>query len=87
MLAARANHTATRLVEGSVLVAGGTDENNTALIATELYDPRTGQFAHTGSLQSGRQWHTATLLTGGKVLVSGGHDPATGILSSAELYQ
>ncbi|MBZ0090397.1 MAG: hypothetical protein K8H90_08480, partial [Thermoanaerobaculia bacterium] len=38
----RNRHTATLLPSGKVLVAGGVDENSTALSSAELYDPATG---------------------------------------------
>ncbi len=85
---ARTAHTMTLLATGKVLVAGGvwgqdiTDFTNTA----ELYDPMTGTWSYTGSLNSARYWHTATLLTDGKVLVAGGLAYPDGALSSAELY-
>lgn len=81
MAVARSLHTATLLPNGTVLVAGGGDENSTA----ELYDPTTGTFSITGGMEIGRSGHTATLLPNGSVLVAGG-----GIflgLASAELYQ
>jgi galactose oxidase-like protein/Big-like domain-containing protein/Kelch motif protein len=81
MAEARTLHTATFLLSGKVLVAGGGDENSTA----EVYDPATGSFSITGGMEIGRSGHTATLLPNGSVLVAGG-----GIflgLASAELYQ
>ena len=52
--------------------------------SAELYDPVTGSWSNTGSLNAAREEHTATLLPNGKVLVAGGYDGFT--LSSAELY-
>ena len=85
--AARHFHTATRLLDGRVLITGGetpTDGSGTA--RAELYDPKTGTFSPTGSMTVGRIFHTATLLRDGRVLVAGGnrntsaeiYDPATG---------
>jgi hypothetical protein len=81
MAAARALHTATLLPNGTVLVAGGGDENSTA----EVYDPATGSFSTTGGMEIGRSGHTATLLPNGSVLVAGGGIFAG--LASAQLYQ
>jgi len=67
-------HTATLLLDGTVLVAGFTS-------FAELYDPRTGTWTTTGNMVEPRDLHTATLLLDGKVLVVGG-DPGR----SAELY-
>jgi N-acetylneuraminic acid mutarotase len=77
-------HTATRLQNGKVLVAGGYDANLHISTNAELYDPATGTWTSTGSLITARQQHTATLLNNGKVLVAGGDD--VGMLASAELY-
>lgn len=81
----RQAHTATKLVDGRVLVAGGMS----FVASCELYDPATATWSFTGSLGQGRYGHTATLLPNGKVLVVGGHmvdngqaelyDPATGV--------
>ena len=81
MAEARTFHTATLLPNGTVLVAGGGDENSTA----EVYDPATGSFSITGGMEVGRSGHTATLLPNGSVLVAGGGIFAG--LASAELYQ
>src|SRR5438067_1767258 len=68
----RDSHTATRLANGSVVVAGGTNWDGT-LGSAEIYNPATGQFAGSvSSMRSPRSLHTATLLQNGKVLFVGG---------------
>lgn len=72
----RAGHVAAPLPNGKVLVAGGksavTFEELTLNSTAELYDPATGEFTRTGSLQTGRTGATATPLGDGKVLIIGG---------------
>jgi hypothetical protein len=67
-----------------VLVTGGF--NNVSLWATsgELYDPGTGTWTVSGSLNNVRFGHRATLLPNGKVLVAGGVVRDDDL--SAELY-
>jgi Galactose oxidase, central domain len=80
MTTARSGHTATRLQDGTVLVAGGT--NGAVVTASaEIYNPTTNSWAVTGSMANPRTGHTATLLSDGRVLVVGGGAGAT-----AELY-
>jgi hypothetical protein len=81
MSVARSGHTATRLVNGGVLIAGGTTTS------AELYEPMSRTFVQTGSMSVARPGATATLLPDGRVLVAGGccKDP-THNLGSAELY-
>jgi len=70
---ARANHTATLLLNGTVLIAGGDDPNGAALGSAEIYNPMTGTFTATGSMVTAHTKHTATLLqNSGKVLIAGG---------------
>jgi len=86
---ARMYFTATLLNNGQVLVVGGTYRGTFVqygLTSAELYNPATGTFSTTGSLNTGRYGHSATLLNNGKVLIAGGTNSTTGALSSAELY-
>ncbi|HEV8586543.1 MAG TPA: carboxypeptidase regulatory-like domain-containing protein, partial [Methylomirabilota bacterium] len=79
----RALHTATRLPDGRVLIAGGW--NGASLAAAMIYDPRTDRFTDAGFMTSTRSQHTATLLPNGKVLIAGGWG-MSGPLSSVEIY-
>lgn len=78
-----AGFTATLLQNGKVLIAGGSNPNG-LVRAAELYDPSTGTFSLTGSLNTPRIGHTATPLPNGEVLIAGGLN--TNYLTSAELY-
>ena len=68
----RANHTATTLLDGRVLVVGGGKTDGPYLKVTELYDPATDSWTPGAPLTRGRAFHTATLLDDGRVLVVGG---------------
>jgi WD40 repeat protein len=80
---ARYGQTATRLLNGTVLVAGGDSGRQARALATaELYDPASGTWTATGDMLEPGRLHTATLLSDGRVLVVGGDYGAT----RAELY-
>jgi N-acetylneuraminic acid mutarotase len=83
--AARGDHTATRLLNGRVLVAGGWQEPN-ALASAELYDQSSNAWLPAASLATARFLHSATLLPNGKVLVAGGCVEMNAPLATAELY-
>ena len=90
---ARDGHTETLLVNGAVLVAGGYDfdynlQVDVPLSSAETYDPATGTWTTTGTMNYARYGHTATLLRNGYVLIAGGTaaEDTTVYLSSAELY-
>jgi len=74
---------------GQILAVGGaTNENDSGLSSTEVFDPTigpsTGSWNFTGSMVNPREAFTATLLPNGKVLVTGGLDAPNN--SACELY-
>jgi N-acetylneuraminic acid mutarotase len=87
MRSPRDGHTATLLINGKVLVAGGTN-NGAALSSAELYNRSTGAWAPTGSMNVARTLARAVLLSNGSVLVIGGciNDCLSSTTKSAELY-
>jgi hypothetical protein len=86
MLAPRAAHTSTLLLDGRVLIAGGMERNRVFFSSAELFDPATDAFIPTASMTVDRVVHAATALADGRVLVAGGLSVGTGPLASAELY-
>jgi hypothetical protein len=83
MLEAHLDHTATLLLDGTVLVVGGTNELGPAGAA--LFDPASGSWIAAESTIDARTGHLATILSDGRVLVAGGSN-SSGALTSAELY-
>ena len=74
---------ATLLGDGRVLASDVTDgDTDHPSYGAELYDPNSGTWTSTGSLDTGGVGHSATLLANGKVLVDGGpphlYDPDSG---------
>jgi hypothetical protein len=97
LVQARGSHSATRLLDGRVLVVGGFvgdsgrvgsgPGGDLALASAEIWDPATETFTTTGSLAHPRYGHTATLLSDGRVLVVGGnHYPQDTPVSEAEIW-
>jgi N-acetylneuraminic acid mutarotase len=90
MIQVRAYHAATRLSDGSVLVAGGHTANG-FLSSAELYSPSSRSWTATGGMLAARSDLTATPLSDGRVLVAGGQGAGDATLAytplaSAELY-
>jgi N-acetylneuraminic acid mutarotase len=84
----REGHRATLLNNGMVLITGGYSPFTTTgtLSSAELYNPATGKFDLTGSMNAPRTYHTATLLDNGMVLVTGGQPQKVAPQASAEIY-
>ena len=88
MLGPRTRHASVGLPDGKVLVLGGLSafSGGAVLSTAEVFDPATGTFQATGSMNLAREWPGAVLLGDGKVLVASGttdpraelYDPATG---------
>jgi len=81
-------HTATLLLNGTVLVAGGAidPESRAPVSAAEIYDPATNAWSTTGTMGEPRSGHVAVLLEDGGVLVAGGNGSTFEGLATAELY-
>jgi hypothetical protein len=84
MAAARQGHTATLLLDGNVMLAGG--YNGAFLSGAELFRPGSGTFSGTSSMSYARRGHTATLLQSGKVLIVGGFNGSS-YLTAVELFE
>lgn len=80
----RSGHTATRLPNGKILIAGG--YNGDYLNSGEIFDPTTDRFTSAGGMVTARSGHVATLLNNGKVLLAGGVGTDWTFLADAEIY-
>ncbi|MSR74988.1 MAG: hypothetical protein EXS14_05930 [Planctomycetes bacterium] len=93
----RAEHSATLLANGKILVVGGYDPTapGASLTTAELYNPANGSSTVLNSancpnvdVATARCGHSATRLANGWVLVAGGRSPDTGnMLNTAFLYK
>jgi N-acetylneuraminic acid mutarotase len=86
MAEGRQGHTATRLIGGTVLVAGGIKLNGASARSATVYDPGSRTWSNVGLMITGRNGHVATLLGDATVLVVGGQSDL-GPEASAEVYQ
>jgi hypothetical protein len=91
----RCYHSATLLPSGEVLVSGGTvsiyNNSNPTVASSEVYNPSTGEWTATGSLNDSRASAATLLLESGEVLSAGGYSnagngAANTYLASAEVY-
>lgn len=96
----RAFHTATRLNDGRVLLAGGYGmetfdaqgkPQQTDLTSAFIFDPKTNHFSFAGQLNAPRSNHMAVPLPNGQVLFAGGFDGSQnngqgGTVQTAELF-
>lgn len=92
----RSLHTATELLDGRWLIAGGVNGTNDPTPECEIWDPVAGTFTGTAPMSQRRGGHVAARLPDGKVLVAGGLqdtsqqgsllDPIFSATSSVEIY-
>jgi hypothetical protein len=87
----RVYHTATLLDDGRVLIVGGHRgrvPDIEVFSSTEIFDPLTGTFSPSDSMEVARHQHEAVKLPDGRVLVMGGSDQRerAGRYRSAEVY-
>src|ERR1700730_16790661 len=83
MRVARADHSATLLTNGKVLIAGNSgDEPDT----TELYDPATNTWSAAARMPTERRQQVALRLKSGQVMLLGGVCVAAGFSGTADLY-
>jgi hypothetical protein len=82
--------TAILLLDGHVLIAGGSGIGDVLKrgYSAELYDPKTGTFSLTGSMNTRRYDQAGVLLPDGRVLLVGGsvYDLGSKAVATAELY-
>jgi hypothetical protein len=85
LLTPRADHIASILQDGTLLIAGGKGGDGRALASAEIYDPKTGVSHPVGDMTAARVSASAVLLADGTVFIVGGTD--NGPVWSAELYE
>jgi hypothetical protein len=83
LTALRSGATASTLLDGRVLITGGTS-GNTSLSSTEIYDGKS--FTAAPSLSVARSQHTAVTLKDGRVLIAGGYTSGGVPTTSIEMY-
>jgi hypothetical protein len=83
----RRGHAAVRLLDGRVLVVGGTQVASLgALAEAEVYEPATGTWTEVRPMAEARHEPAVVVLPDGRVLVAGGTDADRRPLRSAELF-
>jgi hypothetical protein len=80
----RTGHTATAVLDGRVLLAGGAGDTGAALDTFEVFNPESGVFSSAGLLSAARTGHAAAVAGKTKVVVAGGQN-ANGVLATADV--
>ena len=89
MSTGRHSHTAALLPAGTILVAGGTGPGGVALSSAEIYNPATGTWAVTDSMDDSRSAHAGGVIVSGAstyVLAAGGGGSCGVPCNEAERY-
>ena len=79
-------HTATKLLDGKILIAGGFGNRFKVLKAVEIYDPVSGEWEKVADMNFPRAEHSAALLQDGRILVTGGRDENYAPTFSTEIF-
>jgi len=85
MPSALESQAAAPLLDGRVLVCGGSNADSTIFSAAWIYNPRTNFWTAVASLPTARSTHAAAPLLDGRVLVCGGFNGSVSI-SEAHIY-
>ncbi len=85
MAGSRHHHTATRLQNGEVLMAGGADATGSTIPTSEVYLPIAREWLGTSAMLMSRAYHIGVELTDGRVLIGGGCNPQT-CIPFAEIF-
>src|SRR5579871_6535017 len=86
MTQSRTGAAAVQLNNGRILITGGTDANGKPLATTEMYDPTTGAFTASTSMNVARAKHAAIVLKSGDVLVTSGLTTGGSYSDTAEIF-
>lgn len=70
----RSVHTATTLLSGQVLLAGGMGTGGSSIATVEVFDPTNGAIRVVEPMPEAKAGHTATVLADGRVLIAGGYN-------------
>ena len=79
-------HTATKLLDGKILIAGGFGKRFKVLKTVEVYDPVSGEWQIVADMNFPRAEHSAVLLQDGRILVTGGRDENYAPTFSTEIF-
>jgi hypothetical protein len=83
----RVYHTSNLLNDGTVIVAGGTDNNGNLVSSSEIYNPTTQLWTLVGNMTVVRAQADSVVLLNGQVLETGGfYNPGGYGTNSANLY-
>jgi len=82
----RTLHSATRLNDDRILLAGGSNGVDDHYALVEIFEPASGTLIPAAPLNTSRHEHSATLLPDGRVLVVGGYNAQQQWLVDAEVY-
>lgn len=83
---ARAKHTATLLLNSSLLVVGGVDRAGKAIASVEQWDTIKNEWQSMAPLKIARYGHSATLLDHGRVMVAGGVNTEGEAINAVEIF-